>query len=174
MCQHLWQWRAGRNPKQFSNFQNSNERKSVFSILICIVLNIRKFVFWICLAQASLRVGFRVSNFEIYESDIYDPSLQYSITPILQLGRSPYLPVPTGPPLSLNASRFTLKANRNQALFHDDGNLAFSVRVLKHGFELLWILHDIEISDLLACLGISLTGCCREGSGGFSEDENLF
>lgn len=74
----------------------------------------------------------------------------------------------------LNTSRFTLEAHRNQLPLHDDGNLAFSVRVLKHGLKLFWILNNIFISNLLTCLGICLPGCCREGSGILSEDKNLF
>jgi len=99
------------------------------------------------------------------------PVLHHSNTPIRA---KPLSSSPHGTCSVLNTSGFTIEANRNQALLHDDGNLAFSVRVLKHGLEFLWILHDIQISNLLACLGIGLPGCCREGSGGFSEDENLF
>ncbi|MBW2565928.1 MAG: hypothetical protein JRE24_03380, partial [Deltaproteobacteria bacterium] len=36
-----------------------------------------------------LHFAFRISSFELWGPDIYDPSLQYSITPAPQLGRRP-------------------------------------------------------------------------------------
>ena len=82
-------------------------------------------------------------------------------------------PVPTGRALFLNTSCLALEAYLNQTAFHDQRDLAFSARMFKHGFELLWISHNIQIGDLLTRLSIGLPGRCREGSGVLSEDENL-
>jgi hypothetical protein len=60
--------------------------------------------------------------------------------------------------MALDASMLSFEANGDHIVLHNDGDFAFSCRVLKHELEFFRVTDDVQIRDFLACFGEDLPG----------------
>ncbi len=82
-------------------------------------------------------------------------------------------PFPPGTAILLGTSVLSIKANRDDVATYNDGDLPLPGRMLKHEFEVFFVIQHIEILNFSAFLGQGLPGRCGERSRVFSKNKDL-